>query len=139
MIAILNVALAGLMVPAGPGGGDIVLRHDVPPKYNRTDYESVCGSTLFRVRFGNGPGGRVHRVWVEGRPVAGAAEQLDVRAARRVISRIGIMNCGPDPGRPLFRGVMELSAIESQRLGMQPTIYFRVSRRGREGWRLSID
>jgi hypothetical protein len=99
------------------------------------------GTVLFRVRFRNGPGdhGKVDRVSIDERPVVGAAEQLQIRAARRVISRFEIMNCGSDPGRPVFRGVMHLSALESQGLGMRNSLYFRLSRQGPSGWQLSID
>ena len=142
MIATLGIALAAsLMSVEQSGDGNVVLRHDISPKYNRTDYDSACGSTVFGVRFRNGPGdhGRVDQVSIDGRPVVGAAEQLQIRAARRVISRIGIMNCGPDPGRPVFRAVMELSPIESRSLGMSPSLYFRLSRQAQGDWQLSID
>ncbi len=141
VIATLGVALAASLMPAEQTGGVVVLRHDISPKYNRTDYESPCGSSVFRVRFRNGPGahGQVDQVSINGRLVVGAAEQLQIRAARRVISRIGIMNCGADPRRPVFQGVMELSPIESQSLGMRPSLYFRLSPQGGGDWRLSID
>lgn len=141
MIAILGAALAVLPIQAGQGQGDLVFRHDVSPKYNRTDYESACGPAIFRVRFRNGPGahGQVDWVSIDGRPVAGAARQLQVRAARRVISRIEIMNCGPDPRNTVFRGMLDLSPIESHGLGMRPSLYFRLSRQGRGPWRLTVD
>jgi hypothetical protein len=147
VITLLSAALAGLVVPAQADADadadarDVVLTEDISPRYNRTDYESACGSAVFRVRFRNGPDGhgRVDRVSIDGRPIAAAVEQMADRAARRVLTRIGIMNCGSDPKQPVFRGVMEFSAIESRRLGMRPSLFFRVSRQGHEGWRLAID
>lgn len=58
----------------------------------------------------------------------GAAEILDVRAARRWIESIGIMHCGTDPERPEFRGSMKLSEAESQVASMRPTLFFRITR-----------
>jgi F-type H+-transporting ATPase subunit gamma len=69
----------------------------------------------------------------------GAAEILDVRAARRWIERIEIMHCGADPEQPVFRGIMEVSKAESQTAFMRPTLFFRITRQGREGWRLTMD
>lgn len=125
----LGAALAGLLVATGQSGGDLILRHDIGTRYSRTDHESACGSTAFRVVFRNGPDehGRVDHLLIDGRPVPGAAELLDLRAARRVIDRIGIMNCGIDPQRPIFSGVMNLSEMESRSLGMRPSIYFRIT------------
>jgi hypothetical protein len=141
MIVILGLALAGLPTPAEQGGEYIVSRHDISPKYNRTDYESACGSAVFRVRFRNGPDdhGRVDQVWIDGRPVVGAAEQLQIRAARRPIDSIELMNCGLDSERPAFRGVMNLSKASSQVARLRPMLFFRITRQGREGWRLTTD
>lgn len=139
MILIMSTALA-TMTPA-ERDDTIVLRHDISPKYNLVDYESACGSTVFRVRFRNGPDhhGQVDRVTVDGREVPGAAELLRVRAARRVIGDIGIMNCGMDEHNPVFRGILRLSEGESRSLGMRPMLFFRITREGREGWRLMMD
>lgn len=136
----LVAALAMSIVSAEQGGDGLVLHHDIGPRYNRTDYESACGSTVFRVRFRNGPEehGRVDHLLIDGRPVRNAAETLQVRAARRVIVRIGIMNCGVDPQRPLFQGAMVLSEMESRRLGMRDTLFFRLTRDGRD-WHMTID
>ena len=136
-------ALAGLLVAAQPNdeSGVIVLQHDLDTRYTRIEYETACGSNVFRVRFGNGPvlRGQVNHVMVNGLPVPGAADALMVRAARRFIDRIGIMNCGMDPRRPVFRGVMELSKEESRSWGRSPSVYFRVSRNGDKGWRIVFD
>lgn len=142
MIAILSTAFAGLLMP--PEQDMIIIstgRDDVGPRYNRIDYESACGSTVFQVRFRNGPeeSGIVEHVLIDGRPVTGAAEMLDVRAAQRGIDRIGIMNCGADAERPAFRGIMELSKADSQTARLRPTLFFRITRQGREGWRLTTD
>jgi hypothetical protein len=110
MIAILSTAFAGLLMPPEQ---DVVIirtgRDNISPRYNRVDYESACGSTVFRARFRNGPEerGLVEHVLIDGRPVPGAAEILDVRSARREIESIGIMHCGADPQRPEFRGSLE--------------------------------
>jgi hypothetical protein len=139
VILILSAALAAT-TPAEQDD-TIVMLHDISPKYNLVDYESACGSTVFRVRFRNGPDqhGQVDRVTVDGREVAGAAELLKLRAARRVIDRVGIMNCGMDPHVPVFRGILRLSESESRSLGMRWMLFFRLAREGRDGWRLTID
>lgn len=136
----LGVALAGLLV-AGEQGGDLVLRHDIGTRYTRTDYETACGSTVFRVRFRNGPEerGRVDHLLIDGRPVRDAAETLQIRAARRGIDSFEIMNCGMDPRRPVLRGVMNLSTMESRAAGMRPSLYFRITRQGRKGWQFTLD
>ena len=137
----LGAALSGLLMAGGQGGDDLVLRYDVDARYNRTEYEAACRSTVFKVRFRNGPEerGRVDHVLIDGRPVTGAAEMLDLRAARRIIDRIGIMNCGMDPHRPVFRGVMVLSEEESRLAGMRHMLFFRLTRDGRKGWQISVD
>lgn len=140
MIVASGAALIGYLLAALQN--DAVLnQHDIGPEYNRTSYESPCGSAMFRVRFRNGPEehGRVDHLTVDGRPVAGAAETLQIRAARRVIVRIGIMNCGIDLQRPVFRGVMVLSEMESKRLGMRDMLFFRIAREGRGDWRFVLD
>ena len=137
----LGVVLIGLMASAAQGGDEIVLRHDVGTRYSRIEYEAACGSTVLRIQFRNSRDdrGRIEHVLINGRPVPGAAGHLQIRVARRMIDRIGIMNCGMDERRPVFRGVMAMSEMESRRLGMRPSVYFRVSRKGHGGWTLSVD
>lgn len=142
MIAVLSASFVSLLTP--PEQDMIIIstgRDEVSPRYERIDYESACGSEVLQVRFRNGPEerGLVEHVLIGGRPVTGAAEILDVRAARRWIVSIGIMHCGADPQRPAFRGIMELSKAESQTAFMRPTLFFRITRQGREGWRLTMD
>ena len=141
LIVAFGTALAALLGTGEQGGDDLVLRHDVDARYNRTEYEAACRSTVFQVHFRNGPEerGRVDHVLIDGRPVTGAAETLDLRAARRIIDRIGIMNCGMDPHRPVFRGVMVLSQEESRLAGMRHMLFFRLTRDGRAGWQISVD
>jgi hypothetical protein len=143
MLTSLSTIFASLLMPAQQ---DVIVistkrEIEIAPRYGRTDFESVCGSAVFRVRFRNGPDARglVEHVLVDGRPIAGAAETLTVRAARRWIERIEIMNCGMDAARPVFRGSLELSKAESQLASMRPTLYFRITRQDREGWRLTMD
>lgn len=143
MFTSLSTIFAGLLVSAPQ---DVIVistkrEIEIAPRYGRTDFESACGSTVFRVRFRNGTDawGLVEHVLINGRPVVGAAETLTVRAARRWIERIGIMNCGMDPARPVFRGYLELSKAESLVASMRPTLFFRITRQGREGWRLTMD
>jgi hypothetical protein len=73
-----------------------------------------------KVRFRNGPEerGRVDHVLIDGRPVAGAAEMLDIRAARRLITSIEILDCGAEPRRPVFQGMINFEPMESRSLGM---------------------
>jgi hypothetical protein len=139
VILVLSAALAATL-PAEQGE-TIVLLHDIGPKYNRTEYESACGSAAFRVRFRNGPDqrGRVEQVTINGREVAGAAGLLDLRAARRGIDSIGIMNCGMDPQRPVFQGVLRLSEMESRSLGMRWMLFFRLKKDDRGDWRMTIE
>ena len=141
MTILSKIALAGLLTAAAQREGVVVLDHDRSTRYTRIDYETACGSTVFRVRFGSGPvlRGQVNHVVVEGKEVPGAAEMLELRAARRFIDRIGIMNCGMDERRPVFRGVMELSKAESQAAGMRASHYFRVARDEGKGWRIVFD
>ena len=142
MFAILSTAFAGLMMP--PEQDVIVIstgRDHISTRYERIDYESACGSTVLQVRFRNGPEqrGLVEHVLIDGRPVAGAAEILAVRAARRGIVRIEMIHCGADSERPQFRGMMELTEAESRLARLRPTLFFRITRQGREGWRLTTD
>jgi hypothetical protein len=141
MILALSALLAAVSQPGDRNEDVIVLRHDISPGYNRTDYESPCGSAVFRVRFQNGPDrhGRVEHVTIDGRPVPGAAVWLQVRAAQRVIGSIHIMNCGLDQRRPVFSGRMELSPLESQRLKMSPTVYFSLRRQEQGEWQMVLD
>lgn len=115
--------------------------HSVGTRYHLTDYESACGPAVFRVRFRNGPeeDGRVEHVLIDGRPVRDAAEILDIRAARRFIDSIEIMNCGKDRRHPAFRGAMKLSKAASQVASLRDTLFFRLSREGSGDWRLTID
>jgi hypothetical protein len=139
----LSAIFAGLLMPAQQDVLIISTKREIEiaPRYSRTDYGSVCGSTVFRVRFRNGPDerGLVEHVLINGRSVPGAAEMLDIRAARRWIESIEIMNCGMHPARPEFRGVMKLSKAESQIASMRPMLFFRITRQGGEGWRLTMD
>jgi hypothetical protein len=142
MFAILSTAIAGLMMP--PEQDMIIIstgRDHISPRYERSDYESACGTTVLQVRFRNGPeqSGLVEHVLINGRPVTGAAEILAVRAARRGVVRIEIIHCGTDSDRPQFRGLMELSEAESRLARLLPTLFFRITRQGREGWRLTTD
>jgi hypothetical protein len=124
---------AEVIVATGP--------HAVRTSYHQTTYESACGPTVFRVRFRNGPdeSGRVDHLSIDGRIVPGAAELLDLRAARRMILSIGIMNCGKDSKRPVFVGSMNLEPSESRRLGMRWLLVFRLTQQGGKGWSMSID
>lgn len=141
MTILLKVALAGLLMAAVQDEGVVVLDHDRGTRYTRIDYEAACGSAVFRVRFGNGPvlRGQVNHVRVDRQEVPGAAAMLELRAARRMIDRIGIMNCGMDERRPVFRGVMELSKAQSQAAGMRASHYFRLVREEGKGWRIVFD
>jgi hypothetical protein len=137
---IIGLALTGLLMTAEQG--EIVIRtgNTISPKYHQTDYKSVCGSKVFRVRFRNGPeeNGRVDHLLIDGRSVRNAAETLQMRAARRLITGIEIANCGVNPRQPVFLGFMNLEPMESRRLGMRWSLAFRLIREGK-GWRLSVD
>jgi hypothetical protein len=137
----LGAALSGLLMAGDQGGDDLVLRHDVDARYNRTAYEAACRSTVFQARFRNGPEerGRVDHVLIDGRPVAGAAEMLDIRAARRLITSIEILNCGTEPRRPVFQGMINFEPMESRSLGMRWSLAFRLIRESRDSWRMTID
>ncbi|HEX8467228.1 MAG TPA: hypothetical protein VF620_05445 [Allosphingosinicella sp.] len=113
---------------------------EISPKYHQTDYESACGSHVFRVRFRNGPeeNGRIDHLLVDGRPVRDGAETLDIRAARRWIERILIKHCDSAPSRSIFRGVIEFSEGESRMLAMRWALAFRLIREG-EDWRIVVD
>jgi hypothetical protein len=143
MFTSFSTIIAGLLMPAQQDVLVISTKREIEigPTYSRTDYESACGDQVFRVRFRNAPKehGRVDHVLINGRPVPGAAETLDVRAARRTIDGIGIMRCGMDSKQPEFKGYMELSKAESQVASMRPLLLFRITRQGGEGWRLTID
>lgn len=131
-----------LLVTAEPTELTISTGRDfISPKYHQTEYKSVCGDKVFLVQFRDGSeeSGRVDRLLIDGRPVLNAAEALQIRAARRNIDRIEIMHCGMDPERPIFRGVMALSEMESRSLGMRHLLFFRLSRQGPEGWQLTLD
>lgn len=132
--------LFGLIV-ATQGTVDLVFRHDISPRYNRTDYEAPCGTNLFQVRFRNGPAehGLVDYLMIDGRPVRGAAETLELRAARRLITSIEILDCAADPQRPVLRGKINFERMESQRLGMRRSLTFRITREGGDSWKISID
>ena len=143
MFASLSTMIAGLLMSAQQ---DVVVistkrEIEISPKYRRTAHESACGRNVLRVRFRSGPDqrGLVEHVLIDGRSVPGAAEMLNVRAARRWIERIEIIHCGLDPERPEFRGIMELSEADSKVARLRPTLFFRIARQGREGWRLTTD
>jgi hypothetical protein len=137
---IFGTALAVVML-AEQSPVVITSGNTVKPKYHRTDYESVCGSNVFRVRFRNGPeeDGRVDHLLIDGQPVRDAAATLQMRAARRGIDAIAIMHCGDDPRRPVFRGSMRLSKAASQVTSLRDTLFFRLTREGRKGWQMSVD
>jgi hypothetical protein len=133
---------AGLLILAEQG--PIVIAtgpHGVSPKYHRYDYEAACGAFVFQVRFRNGPEerGRVDHVLIDGRPVRDAAATLQMRAARRGIDSIEILNCGMDSRRPVFRALMVMTKAESQAASMRHMLAFRLTREGRGEWRLVID
>lgn len=140
MDAALSVGLAGLLVAGQQDEGVVVLLHDLSTRYNRTDYETACGSTVFQVRFGGGPeeSGRVDYLLIDGKPVRDAAETLQIRAARRMITGIEILGCGTEPGRPVFQGMINFEPMESRAAGMRSTLAFRLTREGRD-WRMTID
>lgn len=143
MITILGTAFASLLTPSQQ---DMIIidtkrEIEISPKYRRTAHEAACGRNVLRIRFRSGPDqpGFVEHVLIDGRSVTGAAEMLNVRAARRWLERIEIIHCGMDPARPVFRGIMELSKADSQVALMRPTLFFRITRQGRDGWRLTMD
>jgi hypothetical protein len=142
MMGIFSTALAGLLSLADPE--TIVITtgpHSLSPKYHQTDYESSCGSNVFRVRFRNGPdeNGRVDHAMIDNQPVPGAAEMLDLRAARRWITGVEILNCEADRRRSILRGTINFEPADSRRLGMRWTLAFRLTREGRDSWRMTID
>jgi hypothetical protein len=73
------------------------------------------------------------------RPIGGAARALDRFAARRPIDRIGIMNCGLDPLRPVFRGYMTLKEPGARLDRTRRSLYFRILRHDRKGWQFILD
>lgn len=137
-----GTALAGLLILADPEMIVITTGPDsVSAKYHQTDYETACGSTVFKVRFRNGPEefGRVDHLLIDGRPVPDAAETLQMRAARRLITGIDIVDCGTDHRRPVFQGTINFMPEESRMLGMRWSLAFRLTREDRKGWRMTID
>ena len=143
MLTSLSTIFAGLLIPAQQDVVVISTKRDIPisPKYRRTTHESACGPTVLHLLFRSGPDERgvVEHLLVDGRSVPGAAEMLNLRAARRWIERIEIIHCGMLRERPEFHGIMELSKAESQNVRLRPTLSFRITRQGREGWRLTTD
>ena len=139
----MNVFSTALMVLILTEQSPVVVAsgNTITPKYHRTDYETVCGSHVLQVRFRNGPeeDGRVDHLLIDGWPVRNAAETLQIRAARRGIDSVEIMNCGDDPRRPVFRGAMQLSKSASQIASMRNTLFFRLDRQSGGGWQISID
>jgi hypothetical protein len=139
-MTIIGVAVAGLMLMAVQE--EIVIRtgNYVSPKYHWTDYQSACGENVFRVRFRNGPeeGGRVDHFLIDGRPVPGAAETLQVRAARRFIDSIGIMHCGMDEANPTFLGSIHMDPALSRVFSLRDTLFFRLTKDARGDWRFTF-
>jgi len=121
-----------IVVSTGPG--------EVRPKYRLYDYEARCGSNLLRVRFGydGKESGRVAHLLIDGRPVPGAAETLQIRAARRGIPSIEILDCGRGSRRPVIRGLINFDPGYSRSLGMWRSLAFRLVREG-QGWRMIVD
>ena len=136
-----SASLAGLLLLTNQDTIIVTTGHDVRPKYHQTDYETACGTNVFQVRYRSGPAepGLVDYLMIDDRPVRDAAATLELRAARRAIDRIEITNCGQDFRHPVFRGVMKLNEADSQVARMRDTLFFRVSREGREDWRLIVD
>lgn len=135
-----GATLAALLMLAEQTEVVVNTRREARPEYHRTDYQSACGPTVFRVRFRNGvkESGRVDHVLINEKPVRDAARTLQIRAARRAIASFEIMDCGMDPVRPVFRGVMVLSEGESRAAGMPHLLFFRLSRQGKD-WRIALD
>lgn len=135
-----GATLAALLMLAGQTKVVVNTQREARPEYHQTEYESACGPTVFRVRFRNGvrESGRVDHVLINDQPVRDAARTLQIRAARRVIASFEIMDCGMDPIRPVFRGVMVLSEGESRAAGMPHLLFFRLSRRDKE-WQIIPD
>lgn len=138
---ISGVALAGLLMAAEQSDLVIKTGNSISPTYHRTGYESACGTKVFRVRFRNGPdkNGRVEHLLIDGRPIQGAAETLQMRAARRLITGIEILDCGNDAQRPVLRGTINFEPGESRRLGMRWSLAFLLTREDRDSWRMTID
>lgn len=140
-MGIFGATLAGLLMLAEQ---DTIIvttgPHGISPKYHRTEYETACGTNVFRVRFGSGPeeSGRVDHLLINGRPVRDAAETLQIRAARRWIQKIRITYCDRATSGSLIRGVIEFSEGESRMLGMRWALAFRLIREG-EDWRITVD
>lgn len=136
-----SAALVGLLLLAEQGSIIIATKHPIAPEYHRYDYETTCGSNLLQVRFGNDgeENGRVDHLLLDGRPVADAAEALQIRAARRLIMGIEILDCGIGPRRSVLRGTIDFEPGESRRLGMRSALAFRLIRERRGSWRMTID
>jgi hypothetical protein len=134
-------SFSGLMMVAEPETIVIDPRHWITPKYHRYNYEAACGSNVFQVRFGNDgkENGRVEHLLIDGRPIHGAAEMLQVRAARRLIMGIEILDCETDPQRSVLRGTINFEPGESRSLGMRWSLAFHLVREGRDNWRMTID
>ena len=133
--------LTGLLSLADPEMIVISAVHDISPKYHQTDYVSSCGSNVFRVRFRNGTdeNGRVYHVMIDNKPISGAAEMLDLRAARRWITNIEILNCVTGPQRSVLRGKINFEPGDSRRWGMRWSLAFQLTREGQDGWRMTVD
>lgn len=133
--------LAALLMLSDQSPIVVATRHPIAPKYHRYDYQSACGSNVFQVRFGydGKENGRVEHLLVNGRPISGAAEMLEMRAARRLIMGIEILECGTDSRRSVLRGTINFEPGESRRLGMRWSLPFRLTREGGDGWRMTID
>ncbi|HEX8238549.1 MAG TPA: hypothetical protein VF574_02290 [Allosphingosinicella sp.] len=124
-MGVFGATLVGLLLLAEQKPVIITSGNTVKPPHHQTDYESACGSNVFRVRFRNGPEeeGHVDRFLIDGIPVRDAAETLQILAARRWIQAIEIMNCGDDPRRPVFRGATRLSKSASQVAHLRDTLF----------------
>ena len=139
-MGVLGIILAAVSMQADQNTIAAISEREIIPKYHRTEYESACGTTVFRVRFRNGvrESGLIDYLLIDERPVRHIAATLDIRAARRSIVRIEIMDCGMEPDRPVFRGVMVLSEGESRAAGMRDKLFFRLTRHGKD-WQIVID
>lgn len=138
----VGAALTGLLILANQSTVVVTTGpHHVNPKYHQIDYKTACGSSVIRVRFRQGPeqSGRVDHLLINGRPVRHAAETLQIRAARRMITSIEIYDCGSDPMEPVILGMMRLEPMESKRMGMQSLLAFRLTQQGRKGWQIFLE
>jgi hypothetical protein len=139
-MGVLGTALAGLLMLAEQSGGGMATENTASPKYHNYAFESACGGFVVRVRFRNGRNGRsrVDLVSMDGRPLPGATKTLNRFAARRAIDQVGIMDCGMDPLRPVFRGTMTLRKPEAEPFSRNNSFYFRIIHDGK-GWRFIPD